>query len=118
MIGIRFPLEIIDGDLVLDETPSEIVLSEIKAIISTRLGERVYRQDYGTPNFLLKKLDLGKVIAELSLALENNLAPLGFSQIIVEVDSPLADIQRGLINLVVNFSVNSELFNFTYSVQL
>lgn len=118
MFGISFPLRIENGDLALDLSPSEIVLSEIKAILFKRLGERVYRQDYGSPNFLLKKLSVDKVIAELTLALENNLAPLGFSQIIVEVDSPIEDLQQGVINLVVRFSVNEELFSLAYSIKL
>jgi hypothetical protein len=118
MKSIKFPLEIINGDIAMDDTPADIVISEIKAILFTRLGERVYRQDYGSPNFLLKKLNVGSIIAELSLALENNLAPLGFSQIILEVDSPIAEIQKGLLNLVLRFSVNEELFNFSYTIQL
>ena len=118
MKGIKFPLEIVNGDLAVDETPEEIVISEIKATLSTRFGERVYRQDYGSPNFLLKKLDLGKLIAERTVALESSLAPLGFSQIVIEVDSPITDIQQGIVNLVLRFSVNAELFNFSYSVRL
>jgi hypothetical protein len=116
--SIKFPLEIINGDIATDDTPADIIISEIKAILSTRLGERVYRQDYGTNNFLLKKLNIGSIIAELSLALENNLAPLGFSQIILEVDSPIEKIQKGAINVILNFSVNEELFNFSYTIQL
>lgn len=118
MKGIRFPLQIINGDIAIDESPSDIVVSEIKAILYTRLGERVYRQEYGSNNFLLKKLNIGSIIAELSLALENNLSPLGFSQIIIELDSPIEEIQQGVLNLILNFSVNEELFNFSYAVQL
>lgn len=118
MIGIHFPLTIENGDLKLDFFPEDIFLSEVRAILTTRPGERVYRNNYGAKNQLLKKLDLNQLIADYSLALETNLEPLGFREIVVDVDSSIAELQQGIVNLIIRFSIESEEITTSFVLEI
>jgi hypothetical protein len=118
MKSIAFPLEIIDGGLAIDENPEEIIQSEILAVLYTRKKERVYRQTYGTPNFLLRKLDINYLLIELNSALEYSLSRLGYAQILVEVDSDIADLQEGKVNLIISYRIGDSLLKSAFLVDL
>lgn len=118
MQSIKYPLEIIGGDLAIDTTPEQIIASEIRAILETRIGDRPLRQTYGSKQYILKELDLSDLITSISSALETNLSLLGFSAITVELDSNLAELQRGLTKLIVNYSLNGSELSTSYSLEL
>ena len=118
MQSIRYPLEIIGGDLALDYTAEQVIGSEIRAILDARLGERVLRQTYGSKQYVLKALDLSDLLVSISSALETNLALLGFSAIRVEIDSGLAELQSGLVSLVVTYNLNNTELSTSYSLQI
>ena len=116
MQSIRYPLEIIGGDLVLDTTPEQIIASEIRAILETRLGDRPFRQTYGSKQYVLKELDLSDLLTSISSALETNLSLLGFSAVTVELDSELAELQSGVVSLIINYSLNETELSTSYSL--
>lgn len=118
MQSIRYPLEIIGGDLALDYTAEQIIGSEIRAILDTRLSERVLRQTYGSKQYVLKALDLSDLLVSISSALETNLSLLGFSAVRVELDSSLVELQAGLVSLVVIYSLNNTELSTNYSLQI
>lgn len=118
MQSIKYPLEIIGGDLAVDTTPEQIIASEIRAILETGLGDRSLRQTYGSKQYVLKELDLSDLITGISSALETNLSLLGFSAITVELDSNLAELQGGLTELIVNYSLNGSELSTSYSLQV
>lgn len=118
MKSFTFPLSIVDGDLAVDESPEEIIESEILSILQTRPFERVFRQNYGTPNFLLKKLDVNYLLIEINAALELSLTSLGFAQVSVEVDSEITQLQLGQINLVISYTVGNALIKSAFLVDL
>lgn len=118
MQSISYPLRIINGDLAIDYTESEIIKSELLAILETRLGDRPFRQTYGSKQYVLKQLDLSQLLTEISVALETNLSLLGFSAITVDLDSDLNELQTGLINLVIIYSLNQKELSTSYSLQL
>ena len=125
MKSISFPLEIIDGDLSVDQDATEIIQSEILSILQTRKHERVFRQNYGTPNFLLRKLDINYLLLEINAALQISLVGLGFAQVVVEVDSDISEFlsrmhlhQQGLVNLVISYKVGDALLKSNFLVDL
>jgi hypothetical protein len=118
MNGYTFPLEIIDGDLAMDSDAGEVLQSEILSLLRTRKKERILRQNYGTPNFLLKKLDLAAILSELNQALSINVAGLGYASVSVEIESELSDLQQGIINLLISYSLGEELLQSTLLVDL
>jgi hypothetical protein len=118
MKSISFPLEIIDGDLSVDQDATEIIQSEILSILQTRKHERVFRQSYGTPNFLLRKLDINYLLIEINAALQISLVGLGFAQVVVEVDSDISELQQGLVNLVISYKVGDSLLKSNFLVDL
>jgi phage baseplate assembly protein W len=118
MRAISYPLRIVNGDLAIDYTPTQVIRSEILAILETRFGDRPFRQSYGSKNYVLKKLDLSDLITSISVALETNLALLGFSAISVEIDSDLQELQGGVVNLLVKYNLNGNVLNTNYSIQL
>lgn len=118
MKSIKYPLQTIDGDLAFDDSSEEIIKSEIQAILETRLSERPYRQTYGSKQYVLKSLDLSDLLSSLSTALETNLSLLGFSAIAVELDNNLNDLQKGLLAVVVRYSLNNEELSTSYSLAL
>lgn len=118
MKSITFPLEIIDGDLAVDQDVTEIIQSEILSILQTRKHERVFRQNYGTPNFLLRKLDINYLLIEINAALQVSLVGLGFAQVVVEVDSDISQIQQGLVNLIISYKVGDSLLKSNFLVDL
>jgi phage baseplate assembly protein W len=118
MRSISYPLRIVNGDLAVDYSPTQIIQSEILAILETRLGDRPYRQSYGSREYVLKKLDLSELLSSLSVSLETNLALLGFSAITVEIDSELEELQLGTVHLVVKYNLNGNELNTNYSIQI
>jgi hypothetical protein len=118
MKSISYPLKLVDGDLAFDDSEEEIISSEIKAILETRLSERPYRQTYGSKQYVLKSLDLSDLLSSLSTTLETNLSLLGFSAIVVELDSSLTDLQQGIINLIIKYSLNNNELSSSYSLVL
>jgi hypothetical protein len=118
MKSITFPLEIIDGDLAVDQDATEIIQSEILSILQTRKHERVFRQSYGTPNFLLRKLDINYLLIEINAALQISLVGLGFAQVVVEVDSDISELQQGLVNLIISYKVGDALLKSNFLVDL
>lgn len=118
MKSITFPLEIIDGDLAVDKDATEIIQSEILSILQTRKNERVFRQSYGTPNFLLRKLDINYLLIEINAALQTSLVGLGFAQVVVEVDSDISELQQGLVNLLISYKVGDTLLKSNFLVDL
>lgn len=118
MQSIKYPLEIVGGDLCIDTTPEQIIASEIRAILETRLGDRSLRQTYGSKQYVLKELDLSGLLTSISSALETSLILLGFSAISVELDSDLTELQSGLVKLIVNYSLNGSELSTSYSLQV
>jgi hypothetical protein len=118
MQSISYPLQIVTGDLALDYTPEQIIASEVLAILETRLGDRPFRQSYGSKQYILKALDLSNLLTSVSTALETNLELLGFSAISVELDSTLNELQTGLINLVIKYSLNNQELQTNYSINV
>lgn len=118
MQAISYPLRLVNGDLALDYTDTEIIQSELLAIIDTRLGDRLYRQSYGSKQYILKELDLSQILTDISVALETNLSALGFSAISVDLDSDLPDLQSGLLDLVIRYSLNASELTTSYSLQI
>jgi hypothetical protein len=116
--SISYLLNIVAGDLALDYTSEQIIASEILAILETRPGDRPFRQSYGSKTYVLKALDLSDLLTSISTALETNLTLLGFSAITVELDSELIDLQGGLINLVIRYSLNNQELSTSYSINI
>lgn len=118
MKSYLYPIQIVNGDLATADTDAEIIASEVRSILDTRISERVYRQDYGSPNLVLKTLDLSKLITGLSSALETSLSLLGFSKINVEVDGDVTDLQRGVVPLLITYSLNGSELNTLYTINI
>lgn len=118
MKSITFPLTLIDGDLAVDQDATEIIQSEILSILQTRKHERVFRQNYGTPNFLLRKLDINYLLIEINAALQISLVGLGFAQVVVDVSSNISELQQGLVNLIISYKVGDALLKSNFLVDL
>lgn len=114
---ILFPLAIdADGGLLTSNDPTDIAASEIYAILDTVVYSRVMRMDYGTRTFILDSLDLGSLVTEVNLKLQNSLNSLGLDNIELRSESTLADFQQGIVKLRVYFQkggVTESLFYVT-----
>ena len=98
----KFPPELINGDLKVDQTIEELIISEIKSLLSTRLGERPLRLQYGSPELVLQALDLSDILVDLNLAL--NLQLDWVQPLYTTVVSTPAELSKGLLKLQVSFS--------------
>lgn len=79
MIGLRYPLQLVNGRLVTTEDTSQLVADAIRSGVLTELGERVYRPYYGRDVQVLTTYSISQLAVRFRECVD--LALQGYSEV-------------------------------------
>lgn len=97
--GISYPLEISNGGLKVSAN-SDRIYEQVREIIETRIGERIMRQFFGTPDLIFQSFSEDILRNNLTKQIEESL-PV---EIDTDIDISLSD--NGTAVIYINWSLN------------